>query len=175
MATLVYHDGFEHGLLGTGNAGPYDSVATGAIVTTPVRTGVRAYEASPAGAAEQIRKNFTASNYVTSAFYLRFATLPSADVILATIQNASGTPQLWFDSATGKLELALSGSAPIQGGPVLSTGQWYRVVLESDSSGASTVLRCKVDNGTEFTTSRTQATATQAFATLGTNTTDTAA
>jgi hypothetical protein len=156
VATLEKLDGWEHGRTVTGAAGVHDNGAgTVAISTTTVRTGLRSVRFNPSAAASKLGYT-VAGNIVTASFYVWFATLPTNDTSeLFLFANAtSGNGRLLFDNTTGKLELAGANfAAGVQGGPVLATGQWYRVTIEYDTSATPAVLRCIVDGGTEFTNS----------------------
>jgi hypothetical protein len=175
MATLAMVDGFEHGRNAIGVGGVYDAVSTAIpnIVTSPVRTGLRAMEISAVAAAENIGYN-VATNFLTMSFYLRFETLlPTADVILIVLSNANGTGKMRFLNSTDTLEVQ-AGSGPwVSTGQVVVTGVWYRVTMEYDTSGASAVLRAKVDANAEVSSTGVQASANTTVARLGTNVAET--
>jgi hypothetical protein len=169
MATLNRLDGFEHGLAVAGVGGVYDTVnVSPTIVTTPVRTGARALELNPANTAERI--GYTVANQVcTMAVYVRFETLPTADVdLMSFVGPASGTGRVQFINATDQIGVRIFGSAAVVGGPTIVTGTWYRIVVEFDTSADPYVIRCKVDNGTEFSQTAAIAAANQTSLRLGT-------
>lgn len=174
MATLLFLDGFEHGRATSGVAGMYNTVAgSPSTVTTPVRTGLRAMEISAAGAAESVQYTIAAgSRVVTMAFYIRFASLPAADAMLAEwTSNANG--RLYYDQSENKFMVSAAGSNDTPGGPTLATDTWYRIVTEYDASGASKVLRCQVDDTTGFSSTTVSAAADITIVRLGTSSTHT--
>ena len=151
MATLLALDGAEHGVVVAGT-GPDVVVGSPAIVTSPVRTGLRAWELSPANNAESVGYNVV--NQVCSmAFYVRFETLPTADVDIALFATAASSGRVWFRNATDQIGVSIFGGAVVVGGPTLVTGTWYRIVAEFDTSVDPWVIKCRVDNGTEFSQS----------------------
>jgi hypothetical protein len=156
LPTPLVVDGFEHGLAGQANSGPYD-VTTGSptIVTTPVRTGSRALEISSTVANEYVQWNIS-SLIAAGAGYIHFESLPSAVVTLVEITNPNGLGAVGFNNATGKVRLTIGAAVPVDVGPVLTAGPWYRVVFEFDTSADPAVLRARIDGGTEGTTSRAQ-------------------
>lgn len=168
MVTLNRLDGFEHGSIATGTAGPYSAVSgTPAIVTTPVRTGLRALEVTANAATEEVQYSIT-STIMVSAFYLRFATIPSVTVKLARFLNANGSGYLRIASS-GQLSIIAGAGAAVNLGSPLSTNTWYRIVLEYDTSTGTATLRGKVNNGTEATATNAQATASITATSFGTD------
>jgi hypothetical protein len=167
MATFHRCDGFEHGNAASGAAGIYGGISgTPAIVTTPVRTGLRALEVSAAGASDGVQYSGIASNFVTSAFYLRFAALPGATVKIMRLLNASGNAYMRCN-ASGQLSIIVGTGSAVNVGSALSTGVWYRIVAELDTSTGTASFRAKIDNGTQATATNAQATANTTAVQLG--------
>jgi hypothetical protein len=150
MATLLAVDGAEHGAVVAG-IGPDTIVGTPAIVTSPVRTGSRAWQITPNAAAEYIAYN-VANRVCTMAFYLRFATLPTADALIASFTNPSASGGLWFIQSAGQLQVSVSASNQ-NDTTVLQTNTWYRVVVEYDTTGNTFVIRAHINNGAEISAS----------------------
>jgi len=151
MATLLAVDGAEHGVAATAGTGPDVIVGTPAIVTSPARTGQRAWEITPGGSPESV--GYTVANRIcTMAFYLRFNTLPSADALICVVSNSFFSGGMWYHQSTGQLQVSISSSDQ-DGGPVLVANQWYRVVFEFDTSTSTYTARATVDNTAEFSCS----------------------
>jgi hypothetical protein len=169
MATLAQVDGFEHGLVTSGTAGVYDAVSgSSAIVTSPVRTGARALEISAAGAAEYVSYTI-ASTIACTSVYIRFASLPTAIVNLISWSNVNGASNVRYNNTNNQFEVAMAGGASaVNGGPTLVVNTWYRVDAEFDTTGATAFLYCQIDGGTEFSSSRVQASINNTAITLGT-------
>lgn len=94
-------------------------------------------------------------------FYIRFATLPSADTPLATCQDlvAPDGPCVRFQQSDSKIYAAV-GSTLGATGVSVTTGQWYRIDVDFNvQTGGSDLCDVKVDG-----TSCGQATATGAAA-----------
>jgi hypothetical protein len=151
MATPLWLTGFEHGAGATGANGVFDTFSAGAsIVTTPARTGARALQIAASASAPQCGYTIAAgSRVVTQTFYVRFATLPTADVQLAHfVSGVNG--YLWFMNTNDKFGVSVTTSGQVEGGPVVVVDTWYRIVVEYDTSTATFQIRAKVDGGTEF-------------------------
>lgn len=160
MATLARIDGFEHGSIATGTAGPYSGVSgTPAIVTSPVRTGLRALQLTPNAASEDAGYSIT-STIQCAAFYLQIPTggLPAATSKLYRFLNANGSGYLRVSSA-GQLSIIAGAGSAVNVGSVLSLDAWHRVVMEYDTSTGTATLRARVDNGTEASATNAQVSA----------------
>lgn len=146
--------------------------ASGAsIVTSPVRTGLRAAQLAASAGAPQIGYTIAAGNrVVTQVFYIRFATLPSADVQLAHFVATGGNGYLWFMNTNDKFGVSVTTSGQVEGGPTIVVDTWYRIVLEYDTSANPFVIRCTVDDTTEFSDSSAIAAADITAARLGNTT-----
>jgi hypothetical protein len=169
MPTLSVLDGFEHGSVGAVGNGPYDLVnGTPVIVTSPVRTGLRALEVVVSAATKFVQYT-VASQRVSMSFYLRLASsLPADAAVFAQILNStSGTSSLRYDTTTGKLEVTIVGGGGGQVGPVLELDTWYRIDWEYDTSTTELASRVRVDGGTEFTATKTSTIANSSACVLG--------
>lgn len=173
--TLALIDGFEHGTATAASAGIYGTVTgSPAIVTTPVRSGLRALEISTSAAAENVQNpTSTAPRYVASSFYVRLSSLPAADCYLSWNENANGSGFFGFSNADSKFAIWIAGAAKVVGGPTISAGVWYRVDMEFDTSTGTASVKCRIDGGDEFSTTRSQTAADITQLCLGTNTTHT--
>lgn len=167
--TLFKIDGYEHGRTTSASLNVWD-VAQGAVtmVTSPVRTGLRALQVAPAGAAASGGYNLTAGTRVaTMAFYIRFATLPSALVGLAVFVNASGNSTFQI-GATNQFQVAAGGVTPVATGVTVATNTWYRVVVELDATTGTHTIRARIDGGTEISDTAALAAADITAARFGT-------
>lgn len=169
MATLNIVDGFEHGKTGTGTNGAYGGQSgSPTIVTTPVRTGLRSMEIATSAATEDVGYTGFTATIMATAFYLRFATIPSALVKLLRFLNANGSGYLRINSS-GQLSIIAGAGTAVDLGSPLSTNTWYRVVMEYDTSTGTATFRAKLDNGTEATATNAQASANNTECKLGTD------
>lgn len=158
MATIWRIEGFEHGSASSVSALRVpDSISATSpqvaeIVTSPARTGARALRLSTsAGAAQWSYIPAAGVRIATVAVYIRFATLPTADVQLLHF-NPSATPNLylWFMNTNDKFGVSVTTSGQVEGGPVIVANQWYRVTVECDLSTTTDTIRAIVDGTTEF-------------------------
>jgi hypothetical protein len=175
VATLSVIDGFEHGKVGTGNTGPYSTPADGTptIVTSPVRTGARALQVSPAGAV--VRRRYAHSTTIVSmAFYVRFAALPTADVTLAEFNHPTNPSRVKFMGAgSDKFNINVVSGTNADAAQTVAVDTWYRIVAEFDTSTGTATARMRVDNGTEVSASLALASAAQTGVQLGTSAAET--
>ena len=105
--------------------------------------------------------------------YVRFASLPSADLIdiVGVNPTVDTTLAVGFDSASGKFKLCgVDGVDPVLG-PVLVTDKWYLVDVIIDMSANPHVIRACIDNGTEVSGTRASAADTVSTMRFGTTTT----
>jgi hypothetical protein len=152
LATAFLVDGFEHGNnAGSGAGGIYDSISAGQTTpTTPVNTGLRSRRINAAAAAVQVRYNITAGNrIVATTLYIRFATLPTADVQLVHFLSTVNC-YLWFMNTNDKFAVSVTTSGQVEGGPTLVVDTWYRVTIECDTTTNTFQIKATVDGGTEF-------------------------
>jgi hypothetical protein len=167
VATIFQIDGFEHGNVTSGVGGVYGSISgTPAIVTTPVRTGLRALEVSATGASEGVQHSSITSTFVTSAFYLRFASLPTSTMKLMRLLNASGNAYLRCN-ASGQLSIIVGAGSAVNVGTALSINTWYRIVAQLDTSTGTASFKASVNGGTDATATNAQATANTTAVQLG--------
>lgn len=129
MATPIFLTGLEHGSLSASGGGLFDTVTGAPTVDSAIkRTGsysIRFYKT--VAAACSVTKNVSGSPTVLVArFYLYFTTLPSVDCALFRMNSGTYVPTLRFRLSDSKLIVDFSGSGT-QAGPVVTTGQWYRI------------------------------------------------
>jgi hypothetical protein len=93
--------------------------------------------------------------------------------MLAFMTNSSSNGQLMFINATDQFGVKQGGNAAVAGGPTIVVNTWYRVVWEIDASASPFVIRCRIDNGTEFSTSFAATAADITASALGTLNADT--
>lgn len=124
-------------------------------------------EINPAAATEFVPYN-TAGTVVTMAFFVKFSSLPTASGhVIARIRNTNGNALLEWDNATSQFRVDMGTASPVTGGPTITTGVWYRVVMELDTSTGTATVRVKVDSTTEFSNSVAQASLASIDAVLG--------
>jgi len=162
VATIAWLDGCEHGNTGV----PSSFSGSPAYVTTPVRTGLRSLEITAAGASEGVQYSGLTSNFVTSAFYLRFAALPGATVKIVRMLNANGNGYLRCSSA-GQLSVIVGAGSAVNVGSPLSINTWYRIVIRLDSSTGTASLTASVNGGTDATATNVQVSANTTAVQLG--------
>lgn len=167
MATILMLDGFEHGDASTTTAIRVPDAITGApsIVTTPVRTGARALKINPTSTQQQWSYT-TASTTVVMSFYVRFATLPTADIQLAHVVSTVNM-YLWFLNTNDKFGVSVTTSGAVEGGPTIVVDTWYRIDLEFDTTTNTFSVKCQVDGGTEFSDTGASTSANITAARLG--------
>jgi hypothetical protein len=167
MATFHRVDGFEHGNATSGVAGVYSSISGAvAVVTSPVRTGLRSLQIQTVTASQGVQQSGIASNFVTTAFYVYFVNLPGATIKLARLLNASGNAYVRCNSS-GQISVIVGAGSAVNVGSPLGTGAWHRVIVELDTSTGTASLRAKVNNGTEATATNVQVSANTTAVQIG--------
>jgi len=146
--TPIWIEGFEHGVLSTSGAGIVNAL-TGAptIDSTIKRTGgysCRFYKTVAATC--YFGKTIAASpTYLVGRVYFYFTTLPAANtLLLKAITAAGGYPRIDFVQASGRIAMSIGGVGQ-QLGPVLSTGQWYRIDFRMYCGGATRTIDWAID------------------------------
>jgi len=156
--------GFECGQLGSVGGAVGQHWATDcAISTTTVRTGNRSLRVNPSGSSKTANVNITVPTVSVGRFYIRFATLPSANTYLFGQSLIGG---LAFNQSDTKLYCG-TGSNPASfgaSGVSVTTGVWYRIDFKFDMTAGVKAFDAKVD-GTDLgqTTSVSIAAASLAF------------
>src|SRR3972149_1617897 len=113
MATPVVDCGFECGVLSSsghlvpGNGSP-------SFDTTTFRSGLRALRCNAAAASVSGILAFLGSAVVVGRVYVRFASLPSADCILADWDTTSAA-NIWFKAADSTLYARVGTTAGASG------------------------------------------------------------
>jgi hypothetical protein len=178
VPTLTIIDGFTHGSNASGAAGVYSAIlGTPDIVTTPARTGGSGQirRINPSAGTEMVQYTPAAGNrQIAISFYIRFATLPAANVMLAAFLNANGTPYLRYYQTTGQFGVVNTlGGSTVPTGPVVAVNTWYLIDLLCDTSTGTQSIKLRVDGAdeVEFTRAQTAADITGVF--IGTNSTGT--
>lgn len=171
VPTLAIVDGFEHGLdTAIGTTGPYDSATGATNVSSPVRTGGRSMQLAPALSAGHCTYALGAGQrVVTVGVYVRFDTLPAPgpQAPIITWVNAGGEVRVQYDATATQFTATIGGNSTF-GGPIVTTGQWYRIVAEADTSVNPAKIRVTIDNGTEFSKTAARAASDSTSVRLGT-------
>jgi hypothetical protein len=127
MATPVFCCGFECGVFAS-SAHFSSSGGTPTVDTTTFRTGLGALRCNPTATQEYVRRP-TSSDVTTrhvGRFYIRFATLPSADCGLNYYGTLTTGPNVRFKQSDSKIYAAV-GTTFGATGVAVTTGQWYRI------------------------------------------------
>ena len=164
MASPVWIEGFEHGVLSVSGAGIVNSLTNAPTIDSSIRrTGnysCRFYKT--VAAACYFTKTISGSpTYLVERIYVYFTTLPSAQTPLLMFTPVAGQfLRLDYYSATQKLGVNFGALAP-QYGPTITTGQWYQIDIRCYCGGATHTIDWAVDE-----VDQTQATYDQAASTF---------
>lgn len=124
MATPIYCCGGE-----CGGLGHIALVADCSISTSTVRSGARSYRCNPTGSlgyAHVGTPNVTTTTRCIGRFYVRFATLPNQDAVIASFGISVNGPLVRFQQSDSKI-YAGAGTSNGATGVSVTTGVWYRV------------------------------------------------
>src|SRR3990172_4596107 len=136
MATPVVACGFECGVLPSAGHHLQSGIGSPSFDTTTFRSGLRALRCDATAALVSGTLVFTGSTVAVGRVYIRFASLPSADCILAD-WDSSTNANIWFKASDSKL-YARIGTTAGASGIVVTTGQWYRLdFLWNDTANTS--------------------------------------
>lgn len=148
----IFCCGFECGQLDTigGTGGQHWGQTGGAnIVTSPVKSGDRALRVTPAGTTVGAVATIANTSVVVMRFYVRFATLPTANSFIAMPQFNASTACI-FRASDNTLTTYCNGTYGTTG-IVVTTGVWYRVDFRAVYSSPNVTVDMQVD-GTAATT-----------------------
>src|SRR3972149_4904607 len=135
MPTPIFLTVFEHGVgapSASGQLGLWDVTVTAGItaVITPVNSGTYACEVTQSATNRNSGWNFSAADRLVARFYVRFASLPAATVVIAhTIASAGNALLFRFNQSTGKFNVVFGGVGSTDGGVTVATDTWYRIDL----------------------------------------------
>lgn len=153
MPALVYVTGWEHGLVSISGGGLANDTSNASISSTTVRTGTYSVRINTAASTGYWEKTIdTPSNILVVRFYVRFATLPSANCLIFNDDNASTNAGIGYRQATQQFCTMLNSVYGAAGGPVITTGVWYRIDCKIDASTGTLTVDGAVD-GTALTQS----------------------
>lgn len=149
MATPVFCCGFECGVSLVGTHWPAFSAGGGVAFDTTagkIRTGSRSLLFSPSAVvAAAGSPTFTAGTRFVIRAYIRFTSLPSADVYLIRLGSAAGGPALRFKQSDSKIYASV-GTTLGATGVTVTTGQWYRLDCDFNvSTGGNDTSDVQVD------------------------------
>jgi hypothetical protein len=156
MASPIFLTGFEQGIISASGGGLFDSVTNAPTIDATIkRTGsysLRAYKTVASSC--HVTKNIAGSpTYLVARFYIYFTTLPSSSTTIWRCNaNTGGGPSISFIQATSQLRSDFNGSGN-QLGPVITTGQWYRIDLRAYVGGATRTQEWSVDGVAQTTSS----------------------
>ena len=152
---LSYLTGWEHGILSTTGGGVANDWSSASVQSTTKRTGGYALRLNPTAAVcywEKAIEGGATPNVLVTRFYVRFATLPGANVTLFNEDTAFTDFGVGFKFATNQFCTLLDGVFGTAGGPTIVTGTWYRIDAKFDTSTGTATVDAQVD-GTPLTQS----------------------
>src|SRR3990167_3528086 len=139
MATPVVACGFECGVLPSAGHHLQSGIGSPSFDTTTFRSGLRALRCDATAALVSGTLVFTGSTVAVGRVYIRFASLPSADCILAD-WDSSTNANIWFKASDSKL-YARIGTTAGASGIAVTTGQWYRLDFKWDDTNNTSDLQ----------------------------------
>ena len=157
----MFCTGWEHGVatldpaLGGGLCSAVTGTPTSAAAAN--RSGTYGLLLNPSGAGEAIRYNTatTGIRKVSARVYVKFVTsLPTTDVDLFSFNDVTPAQIAWVDfrQSDSRIIIQMNGGTATAIGPnPVTTGVWYRIDAQCDSSTTTGVIRGMVDGGTEGT------------------------
>jgi len=146
--TPTWVEGWEHGVISASGTGIVNSLTNApAIDSTIKRTGgysCRFYKTVAATC--YFGKTISGSpTYLVGRIYFYFTTLPAANTLLLKAMTAAGGyPRIDYVLASQRIAMSVGGVGQ-QLGPVLSTGQWYRVDFRMYCGGAARTIDWAID------------------------------
>lgn len=125
--------GFEHGIVSSAGGAPFSAVAgTGLTADTAVeRTGTYSLRIVDAAGAANNGSLPVASGVAVVRLYLRFASLPAADVneVLIGDAAAGNDLRLGYRASSQRLTLRFGNAAVTVASVAIAAGTWYRIDL----------------------------------------------
>jgi hypothetical protein len=147
--TPTWIEGFEHGVLSSSGGGIVNSITGSPSVQSSIkRTGSYAVRFNPTAATSRIDKTLSSAYVLVARLYVYVATWPSANTEFLIGSHFYG---LQLTSTSGRIRAYMNGGTfnYLDG---LTTGEWHRIDLRVDSSGATTYIDFQLD-GTAATQS----------------------
>lgn len=144
MATPVFCCGWECGS-GTGTH-HWTSANTPTADTVTFRTGLRAGRCDPSSSTEYFFVTLASVTRWVGRFYIRFATLPSADTSLCEVGNGGqDSPCVRFKQSDSKIYAGVHTTLGASGVAV-TTGVWYRIDFDFNvQTGGNDTCDVQVD------------------------------
>lgn len=176
--TPVFISGAEAGIVTVGSSAtnlvPVWNTVNGTPTadTTTFRNGLRSYRFNPSATTTYLSRTIT-SQRVVGRMAIRFATLPaSGTIVLMQLTNTNGNMIIQY-SATGTKLQAKAGAATAVDGPTITTGTWYLIDFDANTSGGTATLDWRVNKTalTQASNSQTAANMTAFIVGLATSTT----
>jgi hypothetical protein len=169
MATPIFCCGFECGT----SLAHWTLGASASFSTSTVRTGARSLRCNPAAASTGNALCVLTDNISgwVVRFYVRFASLPTTDSMIASVNTTVG---VGFQQSSSTLQ-AFNGFDAIFGGSGVSvtTGVWYRVDLKIDASANPWRVDAQIDGVAVGQVTRSLAASNLSNLRLGTDTSET--
>jgi hypothetical protein len=125
--------GFEHGVVSAAGGAPFSAVAGSALSAhaSVIRTGDYSLRIADPGAGANNGSLPVASGVAVARLYLRFASLPAANVnaVLVGDAAAGNDLRLGYQASSQRLTLRLGNGALTVASSSVSAGTWYRIDL----------------------------------------------
>jgi len=167
MATPVWLTGFEHGVLSSSGGGLFNAVAGTvdtniAIDSSTKRSGSYSLRCYPGSSTACNVAKTVSTNLLVGRYYVRFSSLPTADVTLSRGIHGTGSCNLGYSYNSGNPRFYAthtSGSAQYTAAGSVSAGVWYRLDFRADVSGTTHYLDWQVDGAAQTQATRGSASA----------------
>lgn len=155
----VFCCGFECGAGGT-NAHWSALTSTLTYDAVTIRSGARSLRSHPTGTAGSVTCQAAANDTYIIRFYIRFATLPSADTYICWAGSSGARVGVAFKNSDSKI-YAATASVPSFGatGIAVTTGTWYRIDAKIIQTSGAKSCDVQVDGAAVGQKTSTDATA----------------
>ena len=148
MATLVYVEGFEHGVISASGGGLFSSITNAPTAdATTRRTGaysMRCYKTVAATCFVAFPTQPASQTYEVGRFYVRIAAAPSVETGLLRWDTAGGVSFYILLTAARAIKAQVIGGSA-QTGPTLALDTWYCIDFRLYCGGATYTIDWQVD------------------------------
>ena len=140
---------------------------TPTISTTTVRTGTASLRINAAAATQYLAKTI-ARTIVSGRVYFRYVDGPATEVGIITFINASGNSSIRM-TAANELRVQAGAGTAVTMGSALSADTWYRLDFLCNTSTGTASMKARIDGGTEYESTASQASANNTSVRFGAN------
>jgi Tfp pilus assembly protein PilX len=145
--------GFEHGVVSASGGAPFSAVTgTGLAADTAVhRTGAYSLRVTDAAGAANHGALPVAAGVAVVRLYLRFPTLPTANVNAVIIGDAAAGNdlRLGYQASPSRLTVRLGNGTVTAGSVAISAGPWYRIDLRLVANTNPRTVAWQIDGVTQ--------------------------